>query len=65
MPIRKIRNPKNFNKCRVCKHSFISHTDFNHKPSTCQNIINGTCRCVEFLPSDNLEFLEYKYGKRK
>jgi len=65
MPLRRIKNPKSFEKCRTCKHSYISHTDIIHNPSRCQNIINGSCRCIGFLPADNLEFLEYKYGNRK
>jgi hypothetical protein len=65
MPLRKIRNPKSFDKCRTCKHSYVSHTDIIHNPSVCQYVVNGSCRCKEFLPKDNLEFLEYKYAKRK
>ena len=64
MPIRKIKNPRNFDRCRSCKHSYISHTDFDHKPARCQNIIDGSCRCTEFEPKDNLEFLEWKYGRK-
>ena len=65
MPIRKIINPKSFEKCRTCKHSYISHTDFKHEPINCQNVVHGSCRCIEFLPQDNLKFLEYKYAKQK
>jgi hypothetical protein len=65
MPLRKIRNPRNFDRCRVCNHSYLSHTDFKNIPSKCQYIVDGNCKCVEFLPQDNLEFLEYKYAKRK
>lgn len=63
--LRRIKNPKSFEKCRVCKHSYISHTDFSHQPSNCQYAVHGSCKCTEFFPSDNLEFLEYKYAKRK
>ena len=65
MPLRKIKNPKSFEKCRTCNHSYISHTDIAHVPSTCQYVIGGSCRCIEFLPQDNLEFLEYKYAKQQ
>jgi hypothetical protein len=58
MPPRTIKNPKSFEKCRTCTHSYISHSDLEHIPSLCQNVINGSCRCLEFLPQDNLEFLE-------
>ena len=63
MPIRKIRNAKSFDKCRACNHSYISHTDFNRQNCLCQYVVDGNCRCLEFLPSDNLEFLEMRYGK--
>jgi len=65
MPLRRICNPRSFDKCRTCQHSFISHTTADHKPCACQFLVYGSCRCVEFLPQDNLEFLEYKYAKRK
>jgi hypothetical protein len=64
MPIRKIKNPKSFDLCRVCKHYYLSHTDIAHQPSFCHNI-TMSCKCKEFLPEDNLEFLEYEYRKRK
>lgn len=64
MPIRKIKNPRSFSLCRTCRHYYLSHTDIGHEPSFCHNIIRS-CKCKEFLPEDNLEFLEYKYGKRK
>jgi hypothetical protein len=63
MPLRRIRNTRSFEKCRTCGHFYLSHTDVEHDPSRCQNLVNGNCRCVEFLPQDNLEFLEYKYGR--
>lgn len=63
MPLRKIKNPRNFEKCRACEHSYISHTDIAHNPSVCGYVVNGPCRCSEFIPKDNLEFLEYKYGQ--
>lgn len=65
MPLRKIRNPRSFDKCRSCKHSYISHTGIAYKPSTCQYMVNGNCKCPEFLPEDNLEFLEYKVSRKE
>jgi hypothetical protein len=64
MPIRKTRNPRSFEKCRACRHSFISHTDLKNLPDVCLFILEGGCKCKEFLPEDNLEFLEYKAQKR-
>lgn len=64
MPLRKIRNPRSFDTCRSCKHSYISHTDFNNQNCLCQYVIDGACQCLEYLPEDNLEFLEYKYGRK-
>jgi hypothetical protein len=55
--------PSGFERCRVCKHSYISHLDFEHKFSKCQYIVNGACSCEEFFPTDNLKFLEYKYAR--
>jgi hypothetical protein len=65
MPLRRIKNLYNFEKCRTCLHFYISHTDVKYNASACQNIVDGNCSCVEFLPQDNLEFLEYKYGRSK
>ena len=64
MPLRKIRNPKSFDKCRSCQHSYLSHTDLNSQNCLCQYVVDGACQCPEYLPEDNLEFLEYKYGRK-
>lgn len=65
MPLRRIKNPRSFDKCRACSHQYITHTDFKHYPSKCQYVIDGHCRCQEFVPPGNLEFLEYEYNRRK
>ena len=65
MPVRKIRSINSFEKCRTCDHSFISHTDYKKQPCSCQNIVQGICKCKEFFSKDNLEFLEQKYAKIK
>jgi len=61
---RKIKNPFNFSSCRVCSHYYLSHTDEDFNLSYCRNLVDR-CKCKEFLPKDNLEYLEYEYGKRK
>jgi len=63
MPIRKIKNPKNFCTCRVCGHFFLSHTNTDNKPSVCHYSFK-VCKCKGFKPKDNLEFLEWEYAKR-
>lgn len=62
--IRKIRNPRSFEKCRSCGHYYISHTDYNHKSSFCHSVVNKECQCKEWLPTNNLEFLEWKYDRQ-
>lgn len=62
MPIRKIKNPYNFETCRACSHYYLGHTNSSGERDAC--IFGFTlCPCKEFLPKDNLEFLEYKYEK--
>jgi len=51
----------NFERCRTCNHYFISHTS---KCVYCfDNAELKLCGCEEFSPSDNIDFLEYEYGK--
>lgn len=64
MPSRKIKDPYNFNLCRSCKHYYLSHTDEDFALSFCHNLADR-CKCKEFLPKDNLEFLEQMYEKHK
>ena len=67
MPIRKIKSPKNFQLCRTCEHYFISHMVKSDGTIFCQwmnsSFYPNSCKCKEFLPKDNLEFLEWEYGK--
>lgn len=67
MPIRKIKNIRSFDLCRNCEHYYLSHTDWNKNPGKCvyMEFKNFTliCKCIEFLPQDNLKFLEYLYDK--
>ena len=71
MPLRHIRNPRSFEKCIMCAHGYISHTEFDSlTPSKCHNLVDKLrsykpCNCKEFLPEDNLEFLEHEYAKRR
>lgn len=70
MSLRKIKNIRNFELCRSCNHFFLSHTTIYNHPSHCHILIdpdfkNRPCKCSEFLPKDNLKFLEYKYDKNK
>lgn len=50
-----------FPKCRTCKHEKPMHYRLygmhQTPPFPCNHT---TCRCKEFLPTDNLEYLEYK-----
>jgi hypothetical protein len=68
MPIRKIRNPKNFDKCRWCNHYFLSHTSMADGTNFCEwgnsSFYPTKCYCTDFAPKDNLEFLEYKSDKK-
>jgi hypothetical protein len=63
MPIRKIKSPRNFDPCRICRHNFISHTDLDYQlTDRCLNISDERCKCRGFKPKDNLEFLEWEYN---
>lgn len=67
MPLRKIKNPRSFEKCRTCNHYFISHQTSLDGAIYCQWMYSSYqphhCDCKDFAPKDNLEFLEYEYGK--
>lgn len=68
MPIRKIKNPYNFEKCRWCSHYFISHTSMLDGTNFCEwgnSAFRSTkCDCKDFAPEDNLDYLEYLYNKK-
>lgn len=70
MPLRKIRNPRSFERCRTCQHGYISHTEFDSLTlSKCHYFFDklhkyNPCLCEEFLPEDNLEYLEWEVAKR-
>ena len=68
MPIRKIRDPYNFSRCRWCNHYFLSHTSMADGIRICEwsngGRISTKCKCKDFAPIDNLEFLEWQYKKK-
>jgi len=67
MPIRKIKNPYNFEKCRWCSHYFISHLSLSEEKQVCGWINSAErlikCDCTDYAPEDNLEYLEMKYDQ--
>jgi len=69
MPLRKIKNPYNFQKCRTCDHYFLSHTSMPDETIFCEwgnsSYKPTRCYCRDFVPKDNLEFLEWKLDKKR
>lgn len=65
MPIRRIKNPYNFSLCRTCEHHYISHETILAENQFCRWNFTKACKCKEFLPKDNLEFLAHMYAKIK
>lgn len=54
-----------FKKCRFCSHVHISGQTGCIEQDACNNIIFvSTCQCQEYVPQDNLEYLEYLYNKK-
>jgi hypothetical protein len=53
-------------KCRICHHSYhvanctIAYYEFGDDSEPTYK-----CTCKEYLPSDNLEYLEWKYDQRR
>lgn len=51
-------------KCRTCKHIDMAHYPLMGKPNLpplpCRERL---CKCTEYLPTDNLEYLEYMHEK--
>ena len=56
-------------QCRNCEHFWDDHSHCSPK-ICCYGEINTlgyvelTCHCKEYIPGDNLEFLEWKYGRK-
>jgi hypothetical protein len=59
------------NKCRTCNHAWEVHD--HHGRKRCYEFMDrdfdfpvGECFCkTGWIPSDNLEFLEWEYGRKK
>ena len=54
-------------KCRECKHARYIH-GMAHNGGPCSDrflsSVKSVCKCIEFVPSDNLEYVEYLAKKR-
>lgn len=50
-------NPKNFGKCRACGTWKLIHYKIGDS-------VRFDKSCDEYVPSDNLEYLEYEYQKK-
>jgi hypothetical protein len=52
--------------CRNCDHADFLHvkTYYYHCGRDVSTIWDEACPCKEFVPSDNLEYLEYCEAKR-
>ena len=55
---------KALRKCRKCNHVKVAHL---RRVCLEAEIIGSDkhicCKCIEFVPLDNLDYLEYKYSK--
>jgi hypothetical protein len=59
---------KSLNKCRICAHPRIAHPGVGKWCLDVTLTATGNtkmCSCREYVPNENLEFLEYKYSKKK
>lgn len=59
-----------FSNCRTCKHSRFLHEGLSSKHFCLDSIITQNhevqwCKCKEFIPADNLDYLEWKYTQKK
>jgi hypothetical protein len=57
--------PINRDDCRTCGHFWEDHGHCGRRCCVHMDFDNFTldCDCKEFIPSDNLEFLEWRYGQ--
>jgi hypothetical protein len=63
-----IRFQKALAHCRICGHAKMTHSLIQNRCIDCTLNVKGKhsqCKCKKFLPTDNLEFLEYKYDEKK
>lgn len=65
-----LRFQKALARCRNCNHIKMIHSFLNCNKSNCIDYkvdVAGKskrCKCKEYLPKDNLEFLEYKLDEK-
>jgi hypothetical protein len=58
---------KGLSKCRTCDHVMIAHNNSN----SCMDArltnkeVYSRCICTQFIPKDNLEFLEWAAENKK
>ena len=50
-------------RCRTCNHRKGMHFNKLGKQGYQPPVPCSGCKCVEYLPKDNLEYLEYMHGK--
>lgn len=48
--------------CRTCEHDHYL-TLYNLESFIMTSCVNKTCICKEYVPSDNLEYIEWKYER--
>jgi hypothetical protein len=48
-------------KCRTCTHSNGFHEGPDYNEQFCSF---PTCECIEFIPADNLDYVEWLANKR-
>lgn len=56
------------NMCRTCSHAKIAHSGTDKYCLDVALTVDGhihLCSCKEYIPKENLAFLEYKYGKKE
>ena len=57
-------------KCRTCQHPLLYHYVGQNKSTkkpivgSCNKVQKGFCECTEFMPKDNLDYIEL-LAKRK
>jgi predicted nucleotide-binding protein (sugar kinase/HSP70/actin superfamily) len=49
--------------CRECHH--MHQVDERAVPIGCRFVPDGKCYCAEYVPDDNLEYLEWKQYKEE
>lgn len=52
-------------KCRTCSHAHLAGQEVCIDNFYSGSIYPVTCGCKEYIPKDNLEYMEWKYNKKK